>query len=55
MKKYIIKFYYYTDLRCHSSVKASNEVCALMKAMEQHGFDHWVGIDDGFHIIIEPY
>jgi len=51
MKKYQIKFFYYTDQRCDWVGKAFDERMALTLAMAYFQLSEW-GVGDGFRVEI---
>jgi hypothetical protein len=53
MRKFTIKFFYFTDLRADWTGEASHDTSALTKAMEEKGlyFYGWAN-SDGFRVEI---
>ena len=51
MKNFTVKFYYYTDLRCDWVGQATNELAALVLAMNEHALPEWSS-GKGFRIEI---
>jgi hypothetical protein len=50
-RKFLVEFWYYTDLRCHEIVIAKNEISALAIALNHIGDEDWV-TSKGFKIEI---
>jgi len=55
MNKYEVSFYYNTDERCSSIVKASNEIQALALAMANQRIVLWCDENKGFYIRIKRW
>lgn len=54
MKTYTVNFWYYTDLRCHWTGPASNELAALVLALNKElTGDFWIDNGEGFRIEIK--
>jgi hypothetical protein len=51
MKKYQVKFYYYTDLRCDWVGEAFDDRMALTLALAHFRLNEWA-VSDGFHVTI---
>lgn len=49
MREYIVKFWWYRDLRMEETVKASDELRALAKALDAVRQESWVA-DHGFRV-----
>lgn len=55
MRKYLVSFYYYTDLRDQKGVIARDSIHAIIKAMDMANIaEEWV-TSEGFRIEIELY
>lgn len=53
-KRYDVQFWYHTDLRSNEEVEASDDVAALVLAIDRspHQYRDWVQHGDGFYIKI---
>ncbi len=56
MKTFLVQFRYFTDLRAEECVQTSNEVAALVCAIERNpkNYADWCDNGPGFHILIKP-
>lgn len=57
MKRYLVQFWYNTDLRAEEPVEASGDVAALVTAIERNpqDYDNWVCNGKPFRVEIKLY